>query len=413
MDGSVALAARLFDRFGIARDDIDAAMIYDAFSPILLMQLEALGFCGLGEAKDFIADGNLALDGALPCNTNGGLIGEGYIHGLNLVLEADAPAPGHRGEPGPDAAHGPRDGQPHRRHPDRRRDPSTRHERSDAMASVLEGIRCSTSRRGSPGRSPGMLLADHGADVIKVEPPGGDPLRGTAGYDAWLRGRRSAELDLNDAGDRATFLALASRRRRRPGELLAGHHRATRHRRRHAARRQPAAGVLLDHRVRHAPGAPRPARLRRAGRRPPRSAPRAARSSRRRGAAHERRRARTCRTWRSPTAWRPARPARDRSSPTRRGRAWAPRSWPPSASTPRCSRGAHRPWPARRDLVAAGGVHVSPRRSGSAPSTTTRPATAPGSTTSARRRASSAAPTAGGSSSGCPTRAFVLLQRRR
>jgi acetyl-CoA acetyltransferase len=52
------------------------------------MQLEALGFCGLGEAKDFIADGNLALDGALPTNTNGGLIGEGYIHGLNLVSEA-------------------------------------------------------------------------------------------------------------------------------------------------------------------------------------------------------------------------------------------------------------------------------------------------------------------------------------
>jgi acetyl-CoA acetyltransferase len=88
MDGSVALAARLFDRFGVVRDDIDAAMVYDAFSPILLMQLEALGFCGPGEAKDFIADGNLALDGALPCNTNGGLIGEGYIHGLNLVLEA-------------------------------------------------------------------------------------------------------------------------------------------------------------------------------------------------------------------------------------------------------------------------------------------------------------------------------------
>ena len=63
-------------------------MIYDAFSPILLMQLEALGFCGFGEAKDFVADGNLGLDGPLPCNTNGGLIGEGYIHGLNLVLEA-------------------------------------------------------------------------------------------------------------------------------------------------------------------------------------------------------------------------------------------------------------------------------------------------------------------------------------
>jgi len=88
MEGSVALGKRLFDRSGFRRDEIDAAMIYDAFSPILLMQLEALGFCGPGQAKDFVADGNLALDGSLPTNTNGGLIGEGYIHGLNLVLEA-------------------------------------------------------------------------------------------------------------------------------------------------------------------------------------------------------------------------------------------------------------------------------------------------------------------------------------
>lgn len=88
MDGSVALAEQLFGRFGISRADIDAAMIYDAFTPIFMMQLEGLGFCGLGEAKDFVADGGLALDGQLPCNTNGGLIGEGYIHGLNLALEA-------------------------------------------------------------------------------------------------------------------------------------------------------------------------------------------------------------------------------------------------------------------------------------------------------------------------------------
>ncbi|HXY93087.1 MAG TPA: lipid-transfer protein [Acidimicrobiia bacterium] len=88
MEGSVALGERLFDRAGYSRSDVDAAMIYDAFSPILLMQLEALGFCERGEAKDFVADGNLGPGGALPCNTNGGLIGEGYIHGLNLVLEA-------------------------------------------------------------------------------------------------------------------------------------------------------------------------------------------------------------------------------------------------------------------------------------------------------------------------------------
>jgi len=88
MEGSAALARRLFDGSGIKRSDIDLAMIYDAFSPILFIQLEALGFCGPGEAKDFVAAGALGPDGALPCNTNGGLIGEGYIHGINLTLEA-------------------------------------------------------------------------------------------------------------------------------------------------------------------------------------------------------------------------------------------------------------------------------------------------------------------------------------
>jgi acetyl-CoA acetyltransferase len=52
------------------------------------MQLEAWGFCGPGEAKDLVADGHLDLGGDTPCNTHGGLIGEGYIHGLNLVSEA-------------------------------------------------------------------------------------------------------------------------------------------------------------------------------------------------------------------------------------------------------------------------------------------------------------------------------------
>ncbi len=87
MDGSAALAERLFSR-GVSRHDVDVALIYDAFTPILLMQLEALGFCERGEARHFVADGHLALSGSLPCNTNGGLIGEGYIHGMNLTLEA-------------------------------------------------------------------------------------------------------------------------------------------------------------------------------------------------------------------------------------------------------------------------------------------------------------------------------------
>jgi acetyl-CoA acetyltransferase len=88
MAGSAALARRLFDQTGIARRDIDVAMIYDAFSPILFMQLEALGFCGPGEAPGFIGEDGIGPTGNLPINPNGGLIGEGYIHGLNLTLEA-------------------------------------------------------------------------------------------------------------------------------------------------------------------------------------------------------------------------------------------------------------------------------------------------------------------------------------
>jgi len=88
MEGCAAMADRLFEGHGFERSDIDVAMIYDAFSPMFFLQLEALGFCSPGEAKDFIADGNLGPQGSLPCNTNGGLIGEGYIHGLNLTTEA-------------------------------------------------------------------------------------------------------------------------------------------------------------------------------------------------------------------------------------------------------------------------------------------------------------------------------------
>jgi acetyl-CoA acetyltransferase len=88
MEGCAAMAKNLFEGYGFKRSDIDVAMIYDAFTPMFLMQLEGLGFCSPGEAKDFIADGNLGPQGSLPCNTNGGLIGEGYIHGLNLTTEA-------------------------------------------------------------------------------------------------------------------------------------------------------------------------------------------------------------------------------------------------------------------------------------------------------------------------------------
>jgi acetyl-CoA acetyltransferase len=80
-------ARRLWADSGLRPADIDVAMIYENFSPIVFLQLEAYGFCGPGEAKDFIAEGNIGLDGTLPVNTNGGLLGEGYIHGVNNLLE--------------------------------------------------------------------------------------------------------------------------------------------------------------------------------------------------------------------------------------------------------------------------------------------------------------------------------------
>jgi len=81
------LARQLWEMSGLAPSDIDVAMLYENFSPVVFLQLEGLGFCGPGEAKDFITDGNIDLDGSLPVNTNGGLLGEGYIHGINNILE--------------------------------------------------------------------------------------------------------------------------------------------------------------------------------------------------------------------------------------------------------------------------------------------------------------------------------------
>lgn len=84
----VSAAKRLWETTGLRPEDMDAAMIYENFSPIVFMQLEGFGFCGPGEARDFIADGHIELGGRLPVNTHGGLLGEAYIHGVNNILEA-------------------------------------------------------------------------------------------------------------------------------------------------------------------------------------------------------------------------------------------------------------------------------------------------------------------------------------
>lgn len=82
------VAKQMYGMAGLGPDDIDAAIIYDAFSSIVLMQLESFGFCGPGEAKDFVKDGALRADGGrLPTNTHGGQLSEAYIHGVNGIVE--------------------------------------------------------------------------------------------------------------------------------------------------------------------------------------------------------------------------------------------------------------------------------------------------------------------------------------
>ena len=82
------VARQLWKMSGLQPSDIGTAILYDHFTPFVLVQLEELGFCARGEAKDFVRDGHLDLGGRLPINPHGGQLGEAYIHGMNGVTEA-------------------------------------------------------------------------------------------------------------------------------------------------------------------------------------------------------------------------------------------------------------------------------------------------------------------------------------
>ena len=82
------VADQVWAQSGLGPEDIQTAVIYDHFTPFVFPQLEEFGFCGRGEAKDFVADGNIELGGGLPINTHGGQLGEAYLHGMNGIAEA-------------------------------------------------------------------------------------------------------------------------------------------------------------------------------------------------------------------------------------------------------------------------------------------------------------------------------------
>jgi acetyl-CoA acetyltransferase len=92
-------AAHLWTRTDLKPADVDMAQLYDGFSFNCLSWLEALGFCGWGEAKDFLVGGvNIALDGVLPLNTHGGQLSSGRLHGYGFIHEAVTQLRGQAGE---------------------------------------------------------------------------------------------------------------------------------------------------------------------------------------------------------------------------------------------------------------------------------------------------------------------------
>jgi acetyl-CoA acetyltransferase len=72
-------ADRAFAMAGVSREDIDVAGLYDCFSITMLRDLEELGFCGVGEGAAYVREGHTRLGGAMPCNTDGGLLSNSHV----------------------------------------------------------------------------------------------------------------------------------------------------------------------------------------------------------------------------------------------------------------------------------------------------------------------------------------------
>jgi acetyl-CoA acetyltransferase len=94
----------LWRQAAVGPGDVDAAQLYDAFSPLILLSLEGYGFCGRGEASAFVQEHGIGPGGGLPVNTSGGGMSEAYVHGFNLVVEGVRQIRGTSTSQTPDAA---------------------------------------------------------------------------------------------------------------------------------------------------------------------------------------------------------------------------------------------------------------------------------------------------------------------
>ena len=85
----IGQAAHLWTRTDMRPSEVDLALVYDGFTFNAISWLEGLGFCGFGEAYDWLDDGRrIALDGELPVNPHGGQLSEGRSHGFGFLYEA-------------------------------------------------------------------------------------------------------------------------------------------------------------------------------------------------------------------------------------------------------------------------------------------------------------------------------------
>jgi acetyl-CoA acetyltransferase len=87
--GHAPVAQHLYRRAGVGPNDIDVALLYDHFTPMVLMQLEDYGFCEKGEGGPFVESGAIRYKGgSIPVNTHGGQLSEAYIIGMTHIKEA-------------------------------------------------------------------------------------------------------------------------------------------------------------------------------------------------------------------------------------------------------------------------------------------------------------------------------------